>query len=216
MRKITAFIALLLTMTACHSPAKTNETTRKITIGEYEFRFPKGFELIREKGIDSHVGKITNGNILFWFDYGYYSDPLDQPVSEYLSQDTWKWAALAKHHLLPTGDVTGISKEVKLISSLNKDGIHYTNWYVFRRDTLDYTLTVPETIVQTKIEADTIGMFAYKFVRRSDYTGLYVKNLSKLNTSINAFPTLSITANGLSKQEARIAYQILQSCKPRK
>lgn len=215
MRKITAFIVLLLTMTSCHSPV-TNETTKEITIGEYEFRFPKGFELIREKGIDSDVGKITNGKIDFRFDYGYYSDPLDQPVSEYLAQDTWKWAVLTQHHLLPTGDVTGMSKEVKLIGSVTKDSIHYMNRYVFRKDTLDFKLTVPETIVPTTIEADTIGMFTYKFVRRSDYAGLYVKNLSKLNTSINAFPALSITANGLSKQEAGIAYQILQSCKPRK
>lgn len=203
-------------MIACNDPATTNETTEEITIREYEFRFPKGFELIREKGLDSYVGKITNGNILFRFDFGYYSDPLDQPVSEYLAQDTWKWAALAKHHLLPTGDATGMSKEVKLIGSVTKDSIHYTNWYAFRGARLDYTLTVPETIAQTKITTDTVGTIVYKFVRRRDYVGLYAKDLSKLNTSINAFPALSITANGLSKQEAKMVYQILQSCKPRK
>ncbi len=45
-----------------------------IDAGPYQVTTPSNFKLVQEKGIDSYVGKITNGKIEFRFDYGWYSN----------------------------------------------------------------------------------------------------------------------------------------------
>ena len=127
MKKTVLHIAIFsLLATSCGPNRETIAPNCEIEVGEYSFQFPQDFELIKEKGVDSYVGKISNGEIDFQFDYGYYSNSLDKSIDEYLSDDVWKWNALGRSNLLPEGDITGIAERTELISYNTSDSIHYT------------------------------------------------------------------------------------------
>lgn len=218
MTKIFLHIAIFtLLVCSCSSEKESNAAHNEIEIGEFAFQFPHDFKLLKEKGIDSHVGRISNEKIDFQFDYGYYSNSLDKSISEYLGQDVWKWNALGQHGLLPSGaELSGIAKETALIGFQTDDSIKYINLYMFKGDTLSYEITIPKEILETKIKIDTIDNVVYKYVRKSNYVGLYAKNLRGFKKSINSYLALSIVANGLNKEETKIAYEILRTCKLRK
>lgn len=214
MTKTVLHIAIIsLLVYSCGSERKSNAANNEIKIGEYAFQFPQDFKLIKEKGIDSHVGRVSNENVDFHFDYGYYSNSLDKSIDEYLSEDVWKWNALGSNNLLPEGDVTGKTKEMKLIDYITSDSIKYTLLFLYESDTIKYDLNIPDEMRNTKIEIDTVDHVVYKFVRKEDYVGLYAKNLKSFNNSINSYKALSITANKLSHEETEKCYEILRSCK---
>jgi hypothetical protein len=217
MRRTVAYIVIFLTMVSCGDESKSNHIRTEIEIGDFNFQFPQDFKLIKEQGIDSYVGKVSNGKIKFQFDYGYYSNSLDKTISEYLGQDVWKWNALGQHGLLPSGtELSGIAKETVLIGFQTDDSIKYINLYMFKGDTLSYELTIPKEILETKIEIDTIENVVYKYVRKSNYVGLYAKNLRGFNKSINSYLALSINASNLNEEETEVAYEILRTCKLQK
>lgn len=217
MRRTVAYIVIFLTLASCGDKSNSNYIETEIEIGAFTFQFPQDFKLIKEQGIDSYVGKVSNGKIDFQFDYGYYSNSLDKSIAEYLEQDVWKWNALGRYGLLPSGtELSGIAKETALISCQTEDSIKYINFYMFKGDTLSYKLTIPKEILETKIEIDTIDSVVYKYVRKSNYVGLYAKNLRGFNKSINSYLALSIVASDLNKEETEIAYEILRSCKRQK
>lgn len=211
------YIAIVLTLTSFGDKTVFDDSDNQIEIGVFTFLFPKGFKLIKEQGTDSYAAKISNGKIIFRFDYGYYSNSLDRSIKEYLSQDVWKWNGLGQNDLLPSGtDLLKVAKGVTLIDSQTNDSLNYHNLYLYKGDTIEYELAIPEEIRNTRIEMDTIDDIAYKFVRKSDYVGLYAKDLKSFNKSINSYMALSIDASDLSREETEIAYEILRSCKSRK
>jgi hypothetical protein len=56
-----------------------------ITIGNYRFTFPKGFELTEGQGIDSYIGTVNGSGISLFFDYGMYTSPaVNLDPNEYL------------------------------------------------------------------------------------------------------------------------------------
>lgn len=202
---------------SCSSETTSIDSSKHIEIGDFTLQFPNNYKLIKEKGIDSYVGKVSNGKIDFQFDYGYYSNSLEESIFEYLSEDIWSWNALGQHGLLPSGtDLSAIAKEIKLIYSKTEDSIKYTNLYQFKGDTLTYELTIPKELRETKFAIDTVENVVYKFVRKRNYVGLYAKNLGTYNKSINSHLALSIEASDLSEEETEKAFKILRSCKIQK
>jgi hypothetical protein len=85
-------------------------------------------------------------------------------------------------------------------------------FYKYKADTLTYEVNLPKEIREIKIEIDTIDNVAYKLVRKSNYVGLYAKNLNGFNKSINSYLALSIVASELNARETEIACEILRSC----
>jgi hypothetical protein len=49
----------------------------KLDAGPFSIYAPPGWEIHKERGIDSYVGKIAGDGIELRFDFGRYSDPLD-------------------------------------------------------------------------------------------------------------------------------------------
>ena len=214
MTKTVLHIAIFtLLACSCSSKKESKAAKNEIEIGEYVFQFPQDFKLIKEKGIDSHVGRASNEKIDFQFDYGYYSNSLDKSIDEYLTEDVWKWNALRRNNLLPEGDVTGKTKEMELIDYVTSDSIKYTLLFLYKSDTIKYDLNIPDEMRNVKIEIDTVDHVVYKFVRKEDYVGLYAKNLKSFNNSINSCKSLSITSDKLSHEETEKCYKILRSCK---
>ena len=210
------FAICALTLTACNSENSASDNQDWIEVGEYSFQFPNDFDLIKGKGIDSYVGKISNGKIDFLFDYGYYSISLDKSVDEYLSRDVWKLTALGRNNLLPHGDITGLVDKIELISYYSSDSVNYTLIFLYESDTIQCSVKIPEELQKLKIEIDTIDNIRYKFVRSYYYVGMNAKNLMSFNKSINSYKSLSIITTKLSPDETKKCYEILRTCKPKR
>jgi hypothetical protein len=50
----------------------------RLDAGTFSLYAPAGWELHKEQGIDSYVGEVSDGRIVLQFDYGLYSNPLDE------------------------------------------------------------------------------------------------------------------------------------------
>lgn len=77
--------SLLLCFLSLSGCTKDDEPLKEIEVvlGPYMFVFPAGFKHIPLQGIDSNPGNVTNGKMVFHYDYGYYnSPPNDLPGEE--------------------------------------------------------------------------------------------------------------------------------------
>ena len=212
--KLTIFVSLVLCVfVSCNS---NSDSKNEIEIGEYILEFPKGFKLIPEKGFDSYVGKISNGKIDFQFDFGYYSNTLDKSIHEYVADDFWKSFAVAESYSLPGGDVTGFADSTQFLYYETDDSISYTLFYLHQSDTIDLEIKVPQKMLETKIEIDTLNQVIYKLVHSRDYAGLHAKNLNNYSKSMNAYKTLTLIVQDVNKQESELVLGVLRSCRLKK
>ena len=71
---IVSLLICLLLFAGC---SKDDEPLKEIEVafGPYMFVFPAGFKHIPEQGIDSSPGTVTNGKMVFNYDYGSYNSP---------------------------------------------------------------------------------------------------------------------------------------------
>jgi hypothetical protein len=77
------FIPILF-LSGCTANDEADLENQIITLGKYSFVFPPGYKHIEEEGIDSQVGRITNGKMDFHYDYGYYEIAFgDLPADKY-------------------------------------------------------------------------------------------------------------------------------------
>jgi hypothetical protein len=53
----------------------------KLEAGAFSLYAPPGWQFHKEQGIDSYVGKFTGDGIVLHFDYGLYSNPLDEATA---------------------------------------------------------------------------------------------------------------------------------------
>jgi hypothetical protein len=73
-------IALFLTI-SCRTTSKGWQT---LDFGSFQLKTPPGWSKIRQQGIDSDAGGLTNGKDTLWFDYGWYDMNLgDEDTSVY-------------------------------------------------------------------------------------------------------------------------------------
>lgn len=215
--KFTYFLFLFIVALATSCESKIDEVKIEIEIGEYTIQFPEGFKLMKEQGVDSYVGKISNGELEFHFDYGYYSDKLEKSVEEKVNEDVWKWNALGQNNRLPNGcDWSQKAKETKLVKYETLDSSQYTLTFVHKGDTLHYVMQIPEETRRAKVEIDTIDNVVFKLVNSMNYVGLYAKNLNSFNKSINSCKALSITAEYRNEDDRKKALDILRTCKLKK
>ena len=57
--------------------SQTNEW-QAFAIGKYKVEFPSNFSFTEEQGLDSYIGKIENNELVVEFDYGYYTNNLEE------------------------------------------------------------------------------------------------------------------------------------------
>jgi hypothetical protein len=223
MTKTVIHIAIILITSiitySCNDNSNDSKSLKEIEIGEYSFQFPDDFKLIKENGLDSHVGKVSNGKIEFHFDYGYYSNSSANSKEEYVNKWIWKSNALSQLNYSIGSNINPYEehKHVSLLRYSKIDSSHVRLILKYKSDTLKYDLELPYEVRLTQVEVDTTNGFVYKLVNskspKDKYVGLYAKNLNKFNKSINSYPALSITAYELAIKETEIALEILRSCK---
>jgi|GEM_PF-1730908 len=64
-----------------------NNFTQTLDFGDFKIKTPKEWRKIKERGIDSYVGGLTNGTDTLEFDFGQYSNDLTDTREEYLYAD---------------------------------------------------------------------------------------------------------------------------------
>ena len=81
-------ISILLFLTAS---CKTNTSEWKtLDFGVFKLKTPQGWTILKEQGIDSYFGGLTNGKDSLWFDYGWYSVDLsgENSYKQHFAKDT--------------------------------------------------------------------------------------------------------------------------------
>lgn len=87
--KQVAFIVVIMLFWSCNNnddgSGNNPRFQNKIEIGNYAFYFPDGFVLQEGQGIDSYIGNVNGNNISLFFDYGWYTLPVQNlPANEYI------------------------------------------------------------------------------------------------------------------------------------
>ena len=223
MRKFLIFI-LLISIYGCEPKSRVSENEWKIIeVGDYMFDFPSDFELITKNGIDSYVGIIKGDSMQFGFDYGYYSNSLGIPLSEFLLDSQWKYNL--PYLFMKEGikyDRTNMPKVniLEIRSATKKDsilggGCDYVAICEHDNTKFDYAIYIPESIKNMNCCIDTIDNQYRKIVwakkPHTGLTGIYFKDINNFNTSINNCLALSLATNDLSKAQQDIALKILKT-----
>lgn len=78
---------LLLCVASCKS--KTSEW-QTLDFGAFKLKTPQGWKILKQRGIDSYFGGLSNGKDSLWFDYGWYSVDLvgDDTLKHHFAKDT--------------------------------------------------------------------------------------------------------------------------------
>lgn len=209
MKRLFYFLLFSVLIYACQG----NKQKGRIVIAEYTFNFPRDFELVEGKGIDSYVGKIKSGNVWLGFDYGYYSDPLVETPQEYLEKGYWKMDAYS-WFVKPQGSYTPeMVRKIQLLGTkplqTKADSSRFKGADLIaecRLDTsrFDFGITFSDKTKAHNFLVDTINGHYRKIVVAKDpntgITGIFIKDLKGFNQSINAFTALSMATNGLTKK----------------
>ena len=70
----------------CSQKSISKSEYQQIDAGAFVVTVPSNYKLIKERGIDSYVGRVSNGIIEFEFDYGWYSNSEPQTYYEYVEK----------------------------------------------------------------------------------------------------------------------------------
>ena len=206
-----------------HPSEKSNEGWKTIEVGDYKFDFPRDFELVEEKGIDSYVGRIQGDSMSFVFDFGYYSNDFGQTRQEYLDKGNWrlflpsqfmKAGTTYDQTNIPKVDVLSIRPATIRDSTLGK-GCDYVAKCKHDNTEFEIAVYIPDEIDQINYTIDTIGNQYRKIVIPKDpqngTTGIYLRNLKSFNESINGFLALSMATDKLTKQQQETALKIFKT-----
>ena len=224
-RKLTTLIAVLcLFFYACTPISTTKEKPWKtIEIGDYLFDFPSEFEIIREQGIDSYVGKIQSDSVQIIFDFGYYSGDFAVTEQEYLANGSWK--SMLHHRFMKEGviyDQTNIPKvdvlNIRTATSADSSFCKTCDYIAHCKHEnieFDFAIDLPAEIKRMNFSIDTIGHYLRKIVYSKDSPkgtiALNIKDINGFNKNFNAYLTLSLFASELTKQKQHTVLKIFKT-----
>mgnify|MGYP000916080573 CR=1 FL=1 len=201
----------------------SNNGASVIEIGPYVIHAPPDFELVEERSIDSYVGSIKGDSLTIWFDFGYYSNSLAPSVDEYLTGRTWVDDAVIRfmepgvtydHRNMPVVEVLGMRPATAKDSSLG-EGCDFVASCKHEYQPFDYPIYLPTNVKAVNVEVDTLHGYFRKIVMAKDplqaATGIYLKDLSSFNESMNASKALSMVTTGITKQQQSQVLEIFKS-----
>lgn len=217
-------ILVTLFLFSCEQTEKKSEGQWKtIEVGDYLFDFPSDFELFKDKGIDSYVGKIRGDSMWFGFDFGYYSDDFEQIPQEYLDKGHWQLALpypFMKEGItydqtnLPKVDVINIRPATVLDSTIAK-GCDYVAKCKHDKIEFDFAVYIPNEIKQLNFIIDTVDNHYSKIVLAKDpqkgTTGIYIRDLNSFSKSINSYLALSMATSKLTLQQQETVLKIFKT-----
>jgi hypothetical protein len=223
MKGLLTFFVLIILFGCGQTEKKSEEQWKTIEVGDYLFDFPADYELVKEKGIDSYVGKIQGDSMWFGFDFGYYSNDFEKTTQEYL--DEGHWQLTLPYQFMKDGvtyDQTNIPK-VKVLNirpatskdSVTGKGCDYIAKCKHDKTEFDFAVYIPNNIKQMNYSIDTVDNQYRKIVWAKDpqkgTTGIYIRDLNSFNESINSNLALSMATSKLTIQQQEIALKIFKT-----
>jgi hypothetical protein len=201
---------------------------KTIQVGGYYFDFPSDFKLVEEQGIDSYIGRIEGDEFTLWFDYGYYSGDFGPTPEEYLQDSSWVLEAGYQlmepgreygNETMPRPKVFSVRYATPEDSCLEK-GCDYIAKCQFQNTVFEHPIYLPEETENTTIKIDTVA-YQYRRVAVSNLNkggvaGMYIRDLSDFNASMNSYLALSISADSLDKEQQALVLKIFDTVKPAK
>ena len=225
--KTTLFILsiFLLSLGCGQTINKPDRNWKTIEVGDYLFDFPSNFKLVKEKGIDSYVGKIQGDSMSFGFDFGYYSNDFEQTPQEYLDNGNWrldlplrfmKEGITYDRNNTPKVEVLNIRPANKADSMIGK-GCDYVAECKHEEKRFDFPVYIPEEFKQQNFLIDTVDNLFRKIVYsknpESGITGIYIRELNGFNESINSYLALSMSTSNLTNTKQLIAMKIFKTAR---
>jgi hypothetical protein len=231
-RLFAAFAVLLLLCGCGRLSDHSNKEWKTIEVGNYLLDFPPDFELIKDEGIDSYVGRIKGDSIIFGFDYGYFSDDLGPTLDEFLKEGNWRddlyWPFMKADSsynisLLPDIEVLKVRQATYQDSGLGTGtlccGCDYIATCKYADTVFLAAVYVPAKTKSTVFEIDTIGKMYRKIVYQKEpgrgIVGLYLKQTDEFNESLNSQSALSMAATKLSAEQQELALKIFKTARHR-
>lgn len=218
MRLLTYFIFLGL-FAGCSDKTKY----KNITIRNYSFNFPHDFDLNKETGTDSYVGKIKGDSIVFGYDFGYYSDSFTETAQQYIDSKFWlhdvgvrflKEGITYDNNNYPKVELTNLRQATKDDSTKFKN-VDFVATCKHDSLTFEYAILLPDNIKRYIIKVDTVQNHLRKIIIAKDplkgLTGIYLKELKGFNESLNSTLALSMVAQGLTKAQQDIVLKIFST-----
>jgi len=211
---------IILFLCGCNHTADEWKT---MEIGNYVFDVPSDFKLTEYESIDSYAGKIEGDSMGMGFDFGYYSNSLEQTLEEYLDHGNWrtnlpyrfmKEGITYDQTNMPEVDVLQIRPAASTDSALGK-GCDYVATCKHDTTEFDYPIYIPEDIKYMNCTIDTVDNQYRKIMWSEDpykgLTGIYIKDMSSFNEPIHNYTALSMATSELSKEQQKIVLKIIRS-----
>jgi hypothetical protein len=219
---LSPFLCLLISAALT---GQSNPKWKPIELGDYVLDFPPDFKLTPANGIDSYVGKIDGDSLHLQFDFGYYSPSFGQTPQEYLKQGFWKteagyrfmkrWRSYSGSNW-PKVEVLAVRPAIREDSILGS-GCDYVARCKHKNKEFDYAIYLPSETKDYDFVIDSTSNFYRKIVLakipQKGATGLYIRELTQSNKSVNSYLALSVFATNLTKSQQEIIEKIYKTAR---
>jgi hypothetical protein len=220
-------ILLLLIIAGLFSCSHHKSGWKTFKIGDYLIDAPANFNLEFEKGYDSAPGKLIENDFELHFDYGMYSDTLNQTVQEYLKLGRWRdYAAISfmPHRIPYDGDyghinIISIRPAGKKDSSFDK-GCDFVANCSFKTYHFILPITIPPEVKNYIVKIDTVGDQLRRLVQSKDskngVVGIYMGDKRRKMFSTDSYNTIVIEAINLNVNQSELALRIFYTLRHQK
>lgn len=215
---------IIVSLCACSSHRSGWKT---ITIGNYLIDVPDTFSLKSAHGIDSQPGKIHSNAVDINFDYGVYTDTLNQTVSEYLKWGWWRNDAaflFIPAKINYDGDFTHIKvqsiRPAEKMDSVLFKGCDYVAECLFKSYHIKLPIKLPPEVRNYTVRIDTLNNQVRRLVQSKEeptgLVGIYMGDVRRKITSDTMDNTIAFEANKLNANQRKLVLQIFSTLRHQK
>lgn len=220
-------IIIVISNYACNNKSIQSLQNTVIDAGPFEVTAPSNFKLVKQQGIDSYVGKVTNGKIEFSFDYGWYSNR--GPLTYYDYADKY----LFKMHKEEIVSTCGLSdstyqtiranpvildakRNSKFPSESDKEisitiGVGSGTCTIYTFDMIgDISQNYQTHIISENIDNDTRRKQYYSKLNHKR-AGVFIENLEEKRDKKYGHNKLSFSTNDFNEKNSKLIIEILKS-----
>ncbi|MGZ3945484.1 MAG: hypothetical protein ACXVJB_11110 [Mucilaginibacter sp.] len=200
---------------------------KTLKIGDYLIDVPENFKLTFEKGYDSAPGKIIGNGIDLFFDYGMFTDTLNQTVQEYLKLGRWRDYAAIRFmpHGIPYDNNYTHIKTISIRPSEKKDssldkGCDCVANCRFKTYHFILPITIPPDVKNYNVKIDTISNQLRRLVQSKNAThgsiGIYMGDKRRKILSSDSYNTIVISAVNLNVAQRRLVLEMFSTLRTQK
>ena len=230
LKNILILILLATLFIGCNNKAIQPLQNIVIDAGPFIVTTPSDFKLVKESGIDSYVGKITNGKVEFGFDYGWYSNRGPLTYYDYADKYLFK---LHKDEIVSTCKISDSIYQIVKSNPIILDAKRNPNFPEETDKEISITISVGTgtcTIytfnlindISQNYETYEISETINNDIRRKEYStksgkdkkaGVYIENLAEKRDEKYGHNKLSFTTNDFKENNSNLILEILKSVK---